>query len=130
MFVINYLRITASFNRLNHNLTGDKVVVFSQCLKTLDFIESIIQLPDWSSKLQGLTNLTKSKRKFGGWTSGIDYLRIDGQTSAAERGILIDQFNGTKHSTNNEEVASADIDRVTGEKVKTFLISSKAGSVG
>lgn len=106
---------------------GDKVVVFSQCLKTLDYIESIINTPNWESKLPGLKRFNKKGDHIGGWKNGSDYLRIDGSVSASERGILINQFNGDKPLA----IPSASlVDKKVEERAKAFLISSKAGSVG
>ena len=108
--------------------SGDKVVVFSQCLKTLDYIESIIRLPDWGNEVPGVANLSRDSGKiFGGWTNGKDYLRIDGQTSAFERGVLIDQFNDVKAEKKRD---SSGGDLVLDERLKTFLISTRAGNAG
>ena len=106
--------------------TGDKVVVFSQCLKTLDYIESIIKTPDWGSMLPGLKHLSKRGESIGGWKNGSDYLRIDGSVSASERGILINRFNEKKLSASSASL----INKRSQERAKAFLISSKAGSVG
>ena len=54
----------------------EKVLVFSQSLYTLDLIETFLQLP-------GL----------GDWCRGLDYLRIDGSTSAGCRSYCVDAFN-------------------------------------
>ena len=95
------------------NLTGEKVVVFSQCLKTLDFIETALSIPDWSKEIPSISQLSPG-RVWGSWTKNVDYLRIDGSISAAERGDLVNHF----HLKNLEKTA------------KLFLLSSKAGSVG
>ena len=104
-------------------MIGDKVVVFSQCLKTLDFIESIIKSPDWGRTLPGVASLSPG-RIWGSWRSGQDYLRMDGTTTASERGVLINQFNDEKSNKTKSAVSKAE------ETAKLFLISSKAGSVG
>lgn len=106
---------------------GDKVVVFSQCLKTLDYIESVIKLPDWGSRIPGLKRFSKNGQTFGGWKIGRDYLRIDGSVSAFERGNLINQFNDQKKISTS---STAFIDKKSEERAKAFLISSRAGSVG
>lgn len=54
----------------------EKVLVFSQSLLTLDLIESFLQLPE-----------------LGEWCRGLDYLRIDGSTSAGCRSYCVDTFN-------------------------------------
>ncbi len=91
---------------------GEKVVVFSQCLKTLNFIERILQKPDWSKLVPEVKNINP-KKKWGCWTRNVDYLRIDGSIQAKKRGELINQFNDEKL-----------------KDTKLFLISSKAGNVG
>ena len=101
-------------------------MVFSQCLKTLDYIESIIKIPDWGGMLPWVKLLNESGKKFGGWENGRDYLRIDGQTSASERGVLIDQFNRKDATKKNNSY----INKQAEERAKLFLISSRAGSVG
>ena len=54
----------------------EKVLVFSQSLLTLDLIETFLQLPE-----------------LGDWCRGLDYLRIDGSTSAGCRSYCVDAFN-------------------------------------
>jgi len=101
---------------------GDKVVVFSQCLKTLDFIETVLQSSDWSLHVQSIASLSPG-RVWGNWRKNAEYLRIDGSISAKERGTLVDHFNENKnggcHTEKNIE-----------ENAKAFLISAKAGNVG
>ena len=53
----------------------EKVLVFSQSLYTLDLIETFLQLPGQD------------------WCRGLDYLRIDGSTSAGCRSYCVDAFN-------------------------------------
>jgi len=99
------------------NFIGDKVVVFSQCLKTLDYIEKVLNFPDWGRKIPYIQNLDPCKQ-WGGWKKNVDYLRIDGSTSATERGELINNFNEDPKLKSIEENS------------KLFLISSKAGGIG
>eukprot|EP00804_Cyclotella_cryptica_P008504 CCRYP_004001-RA/>CCRYP_004001-RA protein AED:0.04 eAED:0.04 QI:1833/1/1/1/0.53/0.43/16/4826/778 len=87
---------------------GDKVVVFSQCLKTLDFIEEILQMSDWGGFLPYLPD---SRKKFGGWKLNSEISRIDGSVDANTRGELISTFNSVDHS-------------------KVFLVSTLAGGLG
>lgn len=54
----------------------EKVLVFSQSLLTLDLIETFLQSPER-----------------GDWCKGLDYLRIDGSTSAGCRSYCVDTFN-------------------------------------
>lgn len=86
---------------------GDKVVVFSQCLKTLDFIEEVLQSSDWG----GFTAYLPKNQKFGGWKRNIEYSRIDGSVDASSRGELINTFN-------------------VAQNAKLFLVSTLAGGVG
>lgn len=92
---------------------GDKVLVFSQCLRTLDFLEKVLGLQDWFDHVPGLTLPSKPGIKRGGWKKGCDYLRIDGQTQFSQRGELIDRFN----------------DEGKDDDVKAFLLSSTVSRV-
>ena len=93
---------------------GDKVVVFSQSLPTLSYIEDILNSPDWGGfKFHNPDDVTQ--QKIGGWKKDREYLRIDGSVDAKERGDLIDTF----HS-----------DTVQGNQAKLFLISTNAGGLG
>ena len=70
---------------------GEKVCVFSHCIKTLDFVEVLLGLPDWGGALDcdvGAAALAKCT----GWQKDREFLRIDGQTSAADRTSSISQF--------------------------------------
>jgi SNF2 family DNA or RNA helicase len=87
---------------------GDKVVVFSQCLKTLDFIEKVLNTNDWARFCQG----QEQNKKLGSWKKGVDYLRIDGSVNATERGQLVSDFH--------EELGG----------IKAFLLSIEAGGIG
>ena len=94
---------------------GDKVVVFSQCLKTLDFLESVLQLDCWADHVKSLAEAFPGT-KLGGWTNGMEYLRLDGSDSAEGRGVMIKRFNKA--------------DGLPARRVKVFLISCKAGGIG
>lgn len=89
---------------------GEKTLVFSQSLKTLDFLSEVLAQKEWTSLVPSLQTSFPG-RKMGGWRQGVDYLRIDGSTGSGERGELIKDF-------------SAD------DNIKLFLISSLAGSLG
>lgn len=84
--------------------------MFSQSLKTLDFLSDVIASKNWQ-------NLCKSLQKsfpgqsIGGWQQGKDFLRIDGGTSGSERGELLKDFSDDN-------------------SLKLFLISSVAGGIG
>jgi SNF2 family DNA or RNA helicase len=95
---------------LSHSVQiGDKVVVFANCLKSLDFMEEMLRLPRWANQVKSLKR-SFPNTKLGGWKSGGDYLRLDGQTEGSTRGMLIEKFNKD-------------------DNVKLFLIS-RAGNVG
>lgn len=97
------------FHILLHSVSiGDKVLVFSQCLRTLDFLEQVLALPRWSDHVSSLKEAFPGNT-LGGWSKGAQYLRIDGQIDSGSRGDLITEFNKVESS------------------VQLFLISSKAG---
>jgi hypothetical protein len=55
---------------------GDKVVVFSQSLPTLSYIEEVLNSPDWMGFKLFLPENTA--KQIGGWKRNEEYLRIDG----------------------------------------------------
>ena len=81
-------------------MIGDKVLVFSQSLLSLDLIETFLQHAN--------TDLT-----FGSWLHGKDYYRMDGSTAADVRKKWCSYFNSKKNSD-----------------MRLFLISTKAGGLG
>jgi len=96
------------------DLIGDKVVVFSQSLPTLSYIEEILNSPDWGGFKFYMPDDVR-KPNIGNWKKDREYLRIDGSVDAKERGDLIDTF----HS-----------DTAAGNQAKLFLISTNAGGLG
>lgn len=100
---------------------GDKVVVFSQCLRTLDFIEYVLGLENWAKHVPSLASSSASS--IGGWKKGLDYLRIDGQTQFGERGDLVAQFNDEESSLKGTAMAPDG-------QVKAFLLSAQACGIG
>ena len=88
---------------------NEKVVIFSQCLKTLDFLEDVLGR-DWLECCPSLGSLLGDNSTFKGWTRGKELLRIDGTTKAIDRGTCVTEFD------NNDTV-------------RVFLLS-KAGSIG
>lgn len=70
---------------------GDKLLVFSQSLYSLDVIEHFLSLiddntrdPNDEAQLGGYT---------GAWTQGLDYFRLDGSTNIENRNSACKQFN-------------------------------------
>ena len=100
------------------DLIDDKVVVFSQSIATLDFIEIVLNAPYWEESVQSLKSL-KPNKTWGSWRKNVEYLRIDGSTSASERGDLISSFN--RDDSEGDQIAN---------NVKLFLISTTAGGIG
>ncbi|KAM3290099.1 protein CHROMATIN REMODELING 20 [Capsicum chacoense] len=80
---------------------GDKALVFSQSLSTLDLIELY------------LSKLTRPGKKGKHWKRRKDWYRIDGRTESSERQRLVDCFNSPLN-----------------RRVKCALISTRAGSLG
>ena len=94
------------------DLIGDKVVVFSQSLATLSYIEEVLNHPDWMGFKFFMPDNVR-KQKLGGWRKNQEYLRIDGSVDAKERGDLIDTFHADDSITESQ-------------RSKLFLISTKA----
>ncbi|XP_068186981.1 transcriptional regulator ATRX-like isoform X4 [Antennarius striatus] len=83
---------------------GDKVLVFSQSLITLNLIEDFLRA----------SHQARDPLLFkGSWIKNIDYYRLDGATNALSRKKLADQFNNTSNT-----------------RGRLFLISTRAGSLG
>ncbi|XP_058095092.1 protein CHROMATIN REMODELING 20 isoform X2 [Magnolia sinica] len=80
---------------------GDKALVFSQSLTTLDLIELF------------LSKLPRKGREGKYWKPGKDWYRLDGSTEGSERQKLVERFNEPKN-----------------KRVKCILISTRAGSLG
>lgn len=90
---------------------GEKLLVFSQSLFSLDVIEHFLSMidentrnPDPLAKVGGCT---------GTWTEGLDYFRLDGSTPIETRNVACNRFN-QKDNT----------------RARLFLISTRAGGLG
>eukprot|EP01034_Spumella_vulgaris_P024492 gene24492-30843_t len=93
-------------------LKGDKVLVFSQSLYTLDVIETFLKMTQWADDLLPQSaDPAANTKKFSNWYNGKDYLRIDGKTK--DRQVLIDRFNND-----------------TRQSFKLFMVCTKAGNMG
>ncbi|KAM3827605.1 transcriptional regulator ATRX isoform 1-T1 [Vipera latastei] len=88
---------------------GDKVLVFSQSLISLDLIEDFLELAS-RDKEEGKPVIYKGEGK---WFRNIDYYRLDGSTTAQSRKKWAEEFND-----------------VTNIRGRLFIISTKAGSLG
>ncbi|XP_015786465.1 transcriptional regulator ATRX homolog, partial [Tetranychus urticae] len=83
---------------------GDKVIVFTQSLDTLDFIETCLE-----SRAREMESTGNSYS----WRHGSDYFRIDGSVSGGLRKSHIDIFNNPDNL-----------------RARLFLLSTKAGGLG
>ncbi|XP_067903382.1 transcriptional regulator ATRX isoform X2 [Heterodontus francisci] len=88
---------------------GEKVLVFSQSLISLDLIEDFLEMAN-REKSESKSEIYKGSGK---WYRNIDYYRMDGSTSAQTRKKWAEEFN--------------DENNVRG---RLFIISTKAGSLG
>ncbi|XP_013172876.1 PREDICTED: transcriptional regulator ATRX homolog isoform X1 [Papilio xuthus] len=90
---------------------GDKLLVFSQSLYSLDLIEHFL------AKVDEATQEGRIDEKLGGhvgsWSPGIDYFRLDGSISCENRSIWCKNFN-----------------REDNPRARLFLISTRAGGLG
>ncbi|CAH0686122.1 unnamed protein product [Spodoptera exigua] len=90
---------------------GDKLLVFSQSLYSLDLIEHFL------GKVDEATQEGRIDEKLGGhvgsWAPGVDYFRLDGSTSCENRSIWCKNFN-----------------REDNPRARLFLISTRAGGLG
>ncbi|XP_047316242.1 protein CHROMATIN REMODELING 20 [Impatiens glandulifera] len=80
---------------------GDKILVFSQSLSTLDLVE------------YHLSKLARNGKAGKFWKKRKDWYRLDGRTEALERQKLVEKFNDPSN-----------------KRVKCTLISTRAGSLG
>ncbi|RZB45320.1 Protein CHROMATIN REMODELING 20 isoform C [Glycine soja] len=80
---------------------GDKVLVFSQSIPTLDLIELY------------LSRIPRRGKQGKFWKKGKDWYRLDGRTESSERQKLVERFNEPLN-----------------KRVKCTLISTRAGSLG
>uniref|UniRef100_A0A673C313 DNA helicase n=1 Tax=Sphaeramia orbicularis TaxID=375764 RepID=A0A673C313_9TELE len=88
---------------------GDKVLVFSQSLISLDLIEDFLEL---SCRAKDEDKISPYKGE-GKWFRNIDYYRLDGSTNATTRKKWAEDFNDTSNT-----------------RGRLFLISTRAGSLG
>uniref|UniRef100_G1N331 DNA helicase n=1 Tax=Meleagris gallopavo TaxID=9103 RepID=G1N331_MELGA len=89
---------------------GDKVLVFSQSLISLDLIEDFLELANREKTDKEKPPIYKGEGK---WFRNIDYYRLDGSTTAQSRKKWAEEFNDE-----------------TNVRGRLFIISTKAGSLG
>ncbi|KAH8257777.1 hypothetical protein KR038_001028 [Drosophila bunnanda] len=90
---------------------GDKLLVFSQSLQSLDVIEHFLSLVDSNTKNYEFEGDVGDFK--GCWTNGKDYFRLDGSCSVEQREAMCKQFNN-----------------ITNLRARLFLISTRAGGLG
>lgn len=88
----------------------DKVLIFCNCLSTLNYIEQVLAMANWGSHVASLAEQFPGEQ-LGGWRKDVDFLRIDGTDSASERGVRVSHFEKKE------------------SRAKAFLLS-KAGGIG
>lgn len=86
-------------------------LVFSQSLYSLTLIEDFLSRIDDAA--QNNTESENIEKHSGSWSLGLDYFRLDGQTSADNRALWCKIFN-----------------RETNTRARLFLISTRAGGLG
>ncbi|XP_076390210.1 uncharacterized protein LOC100874907 [Megachile rotundata] len=90
---------------------GDKILVFSQSLYSLTLIERFLEKID--NETQNGTSSECIDGHSGSWSLGLDYFRLDGQTSAENRNTWCKIFNQPSNM-----------------RARLFLISTRAGGLG
>ena len=91
-------KMTAFLTILAHSLNqGDKVLVFSQSLVTLDLIERILCSKGWGT-VAGVEPGPKCPNgtRYSSWKKKVQYERLDGATPQSVRQELIDDFTTNK----------------------------------
>jgi len=92
-------------------MIGDKVLVFSQSILSLDLIEEFLEKIHSNHERKKKDDVVDDC--MGTWVPGKDYYRMDGSTAADTRKIWCKFFN-----------------KDTNHRMRLFLISTKAGGLG
>ncbi|KAI0977770.1 hypothetical protein GJ496_009536 [Pomphorhynchus laevis] len=105
----NWCKIVLAFDIMDACWTNnEKLVIFSQSLLALDYIELLL-----SNQIKSNTDSSNHQLSKDTWVPNVDYVRIDGFVSCKSRDKLIRRFN----DENNR-------------RLRLFLISTKAGGIG
>ncbi|XP_055639818.1 transcriptional regulator ATRX homolog isoform X2 [Toxorhynchites rutilus septentrionalis] len=92
---------------------GDKLLVFSQSLYSLDVIEHFLALVDENTQKDESDRDGNLDKYQGSWSLGLDYFRLDGSTTIENRNSACKVFNDEKNT-----------------RARLFLISTRAGGLG
>ena len=95
-------------------MMGDKVLVFSQSILSLDLIEDFLaKIHDNHEKSKKKDRVNDIDDSLETWVPGKDYYRMDGSTAADTRKVWCKYFN-----------------QASSHRMRLFLISTKAGGLG
>ncbi|XP_052903383.1 transcriptional regulator ATRX homolog isoform X2 [Anopheles moucheti] len=92
---------------------GDKLLVFSQSLYSLDVIEHFLSLLDENMQKSEEDKDEKLSQYAASWSLGLDYFRLDGSTPIDNRNDACKIFNDESNT-----------------RARLFLISTRAGGLG
>lgn len=90
---------------------GDKLLVFSQSIFSLDVIEHFLSLADADEQADEKNPLLSGFAS--SWALGLDYFRLDGSTAIENRNLACKAFNQADNA-----------------RARLFLISTRAGGLG
>ena len=98
-------------------MIGDKILVFSQSILSLDLIEEFLEKIHNNHEVESRKKKKKDpdslEDSLDTWVPGKDYYRMDGSTAADTRKIWCKYFN-----------------KADNHRMRLFLISTKAGGIG
>merc|ERR1712130_519971 len=97
-------------------MIGDKILVFSQSILSLDLIEEFLEKVHNNHEVENKKKKKKDAEDLDSmdtWVPGKDYYRMDGSTAADTRKIWCKYFN-----------------KESNHRMRLFLISTKAGGLG